>query len=37
MSDVLYVNCHVALVGETATRSLSNLAQEGIVSYPEFT
>ena len=32
---VRYVNYRVALVGEKATRFLSNLAQESIVSYPE--
>ena len=35
--DVRYVNYRVALVGEIAIRFLSNLAQEGIVSYPKFT
>ena len=35
--DVRYINYHVALVSETAIRFLSNLAQESIVSYPEFT
>ena len=35
--DVRFVNYRVALVGETAIRFLSNLAQESIVSYPEFT
>ena len=34
--DVRYVDYRVALVGETAIRFLSNLAQESIVSYPEF-
>jgi len=34
---VRYVNYRVALVGEKATRFLSNLAQESIASYPEFT
>ena len=34
---VCYVNNRVALVGEKAIRFLSNLAQEGIVSYPKFT
>ena len=34
---VCYVNYRVALVGEIAIRFLSNLAQEGIASYPEFT
>ena len=34
---VRYVNYRVALVGEIAIRFLSNLAQESIVSYPEFT
>ena len=33
---VCYVNNRVALVGEKAIRFLSNLAQESIVSYPEF-
>ena len=32
-----YVNCHVAQAGEITIRFLSNLAQESIVSYPEFT
>ena len=36
MRDVRYVNYRVALVGKTAIRFLSNLAQESIVSYPEF-
>ena len=35
--DVRYVNYRVALVGEITIRFLSNLAQEGIASYPEFT
>ena len=35
--DVRHVNYRVALVGEIAIRFLSNLAQESIVSYPEFT
>ena len=35
--DVRYVNYRVALVGKIVIRFLSNLAQEGIVSYPEFT
>ena len=35
--DVRFVNYRVALVGETAIRFLPNLAQESIVSYPEFT
>ena len=35
--DVRFVNYRVALVGETAIRFLSNLAQDSIVSYPEFT
>ena len=34
---VRYVNYRVALVGEIAIRFLSNLAQEGIASYPKFT
>ncbi len=34
---VHYVNYRVALVGEIAIRFLSNLAQESIASYPEFT
>ena len=34
---VCYVNNRVALVGEIGIRFLSNLAQESIVSYPEFT
>ena len=34
---VCYVSYSVALVGEIAIRFLSNLAHEGIVSYPEFT
>ena len=33
---VRYVDYRVALVGETAIRFLSNLAQESTVSYPEF-
>ena len=35
--DVRYVDYRVALVSETAVRFLSNLAQNSIVSYPEFT
>ena len=35
--DVRFVNYRVALVGETTIRFLPNLAQESIVSYPEFT
>ena len=35
--DVRYVNYRVALVGEIAIRFLSNLVQQSIVSYPEFT
>ncbi|KDR52251.1 hypothetical protein HMPREF1991_01681 [Hoylesella loescheii DSM 19665 = JCM 12249 = ATCC 15930] len=35
--DVRYVNCRVALVGEVVIRFLSNLTQQGIASYPEFT
>ena len=34
---VRYVNYRVALVGEIAIRFLSNLTQESIASYPEFT
>ncbi len=34
---VCYVSYSVALVGEIAIHFLSNLAQESIVSYPEFT
>ena len=34
---VRYTDSRVALAGETAIRFLSNLAQESIVSYPEFT
>ena len=34
---VRYVNYRIALVGEIAIRFLSNLAQESIASYPEFT
>ena len=37
IKDVRYVNYRIALVGETAIRFLSNLAQESIVSYLEFT
>ena len=37
IKDVHYVDYRVALVSETAIRFLSILAQEGIVSYPEFT
>ena len=33
---VRYADYCVALVGETAIRFLSNLTQESIVSYPEF-
>ena len=32
-----YVNYSVALVGEITCRIFSNLAQESIASYPEFT
>ena len=32
-----YVNYRVALVSEIAIRFLSNLAQESVVYYPEFT
>ena len=35
--DARYVNCRIALVGESTIRFLSNLVQEGIVSYPEST
>ena len=34
---VRYVNYRVALAGEIGIRFLSNLVQEGIASYPEFT
>jgi len=34
---VCYVSYRVALVGKIAIRFLPNLAQESIVSYPEFT
>ena len=34
---VRYADYRVALVGEITIRFLSNLAHEGIVSYPEFT
>ena len=37
MRDVRYVDYRVALVGEITTRFLSDLAQNSIVSYPEFT
>ena len=37
IKDVRYVNYRIALVGEKAIRFLSNLAQENLVSYPEFT
>ena len=37
IKDVRYVNYRIALVGETAIRCLSNLVQQSIVSYPEFT
>jgi len=33
---VRHTDYRVALVGETAIRFLSNLTQESIVSYPEF-
>ena len=36
IKGVRYVNSRIALVAETAIRFLSNLAQESIVSYPEF-
>ena len=32
-----YVEYRMALVGEVTSRIFSNLAQESIVSYPEFT
>ena len=32
-----YIFCCVALVGKIAIRLLSNLTQQSIVSYPEFT
>jgi len=32
-----YVNYRVALAGEITSRIFSNLAQESIVPYPEFT
>lgn len=35
--DVRYADYRVALVGETTIRFLSNLVQQSIVSYPEFT
>ena len=35
--DVRHADYRVALVGETAIRLLSNLVQERIVYYPEFT
>ena len=35
--DVHYVDYRVAIIGETAIRFFSNLAQESVVSYPEFT
>ena len=35
--DVRYVNYLVVIVVEIAIRFLSNLAQESLVSYPEFT
>ena len=35
--DVRHADYRVALVGETAIRLLSNLVQQSIVSYPEFT
>ena len=37
IKGVRYVNSCIALVGETAIRFLSNLAQESVVYYPEFT
>ena len=37
IKDVRYVNYRIALVGETAIRFLSNLAQESIEFYPEST
>ena len=35
--DVRYADYRIALVGEIAIRFLSNLVQQSIVSYPEFT
>ena len=35
--DVRYADYRVALVGEIAIRFLSNLVQQSIVSYSEFT
>ena len=35
--DVRYADYRIALAGETAIRFLSNLVQQSIVSYPEFT
>ena len=35
--DVRYVNSRIALVGDTAIRFLSNLAQESLASYLECT
>ena len=37
IKDVRYVNYRIAQVGEIDIRLLSNLAQESIVSYLEFT
>ena len=37
IKNVRYINYRIALVGETAIRFLSNLAQESVVFYPEFT
>ena len=37
IKNVRYINSRIALVGETAIRFLSNLAQESVVFYPEFT
>ena len=37
IKGVRYVNSCIALVGETAIRFLSNLAQKNIVSYPKLT
>ena len=35
--DVRYVDYRVAIIGETAIRFFSNLAQKSIVAYFEFT
>ena len=37
IKDVRYVNSRIALVGETAIRFLSNLAQESLVTSLECT